>query len=49
MAAIKPEETLHTYLRRHFEQIAKRLTRQTPDQKEPASVGAIPEQNERSW
>jgi hypothetical protein len=45
MAAIKPEETLHTYLRRHFEQIAKRLTRQTPYQKEPSSVGAIPEQH----
>jgi hypothetical protein len=45
MAAIKPEETLHTYLRRHFEQIAKRLTRQIADQKEPSSLGAIPEQN----
>jgi hypothetical protein len=45
MAAIKPEETLHTYLRRHFEQIAKRLTKQTADQKESSCVGVIPEQN----
>jgi hypothetical protein len=41
MAAVKPEETLHTYLRRHFEQIAKRLTRQTADQKEASCVEAL--------
>ena len=44
MAAVKPEETLHTYLRRHFEQIAKRLTRQIADQKEASCVEAIPDQ-----
>ncbi len=38
MAAVMPEETLHSYLRRHFEQIAKRLTRQTADQKEVSGV-----------
>lgn len=43
MAAIKPEETLHTYLRRHFEQIAKRLTRQIADQPEPCCIATIPE------
>jgi hypothetical protein len=38
MAAVKPDETLHIYLRRHFEQIAKRLTRQIADQKEASCV-----------
>jgi hypothetical protein len=45
MVAVKPEETLHIYLRRHFEQIAKRLTRQIADQKQASCAEAIPDQS----
>jgi hypothetical protein len=34
MVSIKPEETLHEYLRRHFEKISRVKARQFVEQKE---------------
>jgi hypothetical protein len=42
MAAVKPEETLHDYLRRYFEKIAKSMTRQFAEQGEFSRVEVIP-------
>ncbi len=40
MVPLKPEETLHDYLRRHFERISKGNARQFAEQKEVPNVDA---------
>lgn len=42
MAAVKPEETLHDYIRRYFEKIAKGMTRQLAEQGQFSRVEVIP-------
>ena len=43
MVPLKAEETLHDYLRRHFEKISKGNARQFAEQKEVTKVGHIPD------
>jgi hypothetical protein len=40
---LKPEETLHNYLRRHFERISKSKARQFAEQGELPKVGVVPD------
>lgn len=42
MAVVKSEETLHHYLRRHFERISEGMARQLAEELE-ASKGASPQ------
>jgi hypothetical protein len=39
---LKPEETLHNYLRRHFEKVSKRKARQFAEQGELPKVEVVP-------
>ncbi len=41
MTLLKPEETLHVYLRRHFERVSKGMARQFADMRDVAEVGAV--------
>jgi hypothetical protein len=41
MVPLKPEETLHNYLRRHFERISKCKARQFAEQREISEVDVV--------
>jgi hypothetical protein len=43
MVQIEMEETLHNYLRRHFERISKNKARQLAEQTAAVEVDAIPD------
>jgi len=43
MVPPKTEETLHIYLRRHFEKISKGTARQFAEQRETAKVNVVPD------
>ncbi len=43
MVSPKTEETLHIYLRRHFERIAKGTARQFAEQREATKVNVVPD------
>jgi hypothetical protein len=43
MVPVKPVETLHNYLRRHFEKVAKRKARQFAEQTEVPKVQVDPD------
>jgi hypothetical protein len=43
MVPPKTEETLHIYLRRHFEKISKGTARQFAEQREAAKVNVVPD------
>jgi hypothetical protein len=41
MVVVKTEETLHNYLRRHFEKISEGKARQFAEQREPLKKGVV--------
>ena len=41
MIPLKPEETLHNYLRRHFEKVSKGKARQFAEQREVPKVDVV--------
>jgi hypothetical protein len=41
MTLLKPEETLHVYLRRHFERVSKGLARQFAEKTDIPAVAAV--------
>ena len=43
MVPLKPEETLHNYLRRHFEKVSKGNARQFAEQREVPKVDVVPD------
>ena len=43
MIPLKPEETLHNYLRRHFEKVSKGNARQFAEQREVPKVDVVPD------
>ena len=43
MVPLKPEETLHNYLRRHFEKVSKGKARQFAEQREVPKVDVVPD------
>jgi hypothetical protein len=43
MVSLKPEETLHNYLRRHFEKVSKNKARQFAEQEERPKVDVVPD------
>jgi hypothetical protein len=43
MVPLKTEETLHIYLRRHFERISKGTARQFAEQREVTKVNVVPD------
>ncbi len=43
MVPLQPEETLHNYLRRHFERISKGKARQFAEQREDPKVDRVPD------
>jgi hypothetical protein len=43
MVPLKVEETLHDYLRRHFEKVSKGNARQFAEQKEVTKVDHVPD------
>ena len=43
MTPLKAEETLHNYLRRHFEKVSKGNARQFAEQKEVTKVDVVPD------
>jgi hypothetical protein len=43
MISHKPEETLHNYLRRHFERISIAKARELPEQSRVLEVDFVPE------
>ena len=43
MVPIKVEETLHDYLRRHYEKVSKGNARQFAEKKEVTKVGHVPD------
>ena len=43
MAPLKAEETLHKYLRRHFEKVSKDNARQFAEQKAVTKVDVVPD------
>jgi hypothetical protein len=43
MVPPKTEETLHIYLRRHFEKISKGTARQFAEQREATKVNVVPD------
>ena len=43
MVTPKTEETLHIYLRRHFEKVSKGTARKFAEQKEAAEVNVVPD------
>ncbi len=42
MAALAPEETLHSHLRRYFEKISRGRLRQFAEQKKVSGIEAVP-------
>jgi hypothetical protein len=51
MVPLKPEETLHNYLRRHFEKISKGKARQFAEQRDIPEVNVVPDtrSSDGSW
>jgi hypothetical protein len=43
MVTPNTEETLHIYLRRHFEKVSKSTARKFAEQKEAAKVNVVPD------
>jgi hypothetical protein len=43
MIPLKSEETLHNYLRRHFEKVSKGKARQFAEQREVPKVDVVPD------
>jgi hypothetical protein len=43
MVTPNTEETLHIYLRRHFEKVSKGTARKSAEQKEAAKVNVVPD------
>jgi hypothetical protein len=43
MVTPKTEDTLHIYLRRHFERVSKGTARKFAEQKEAAKVNVVPD------
>jgi hypothetical protein len=41
MTLLKPEETLHVYLRRHFERVSKGMARQFAEKRDVPEVVAV--------
>ena len=41
MTLLKPEETLHVYLRRHFERVSKGMARQFAEKRDVPEVAAV--------
>ena len=41
MSLLKPEETLHIYLRRHFEKVSKSMARQFSEKRDVPRVAVI--------
>jgi hypothetical protein len=41
MTLLKPEETLHVYLRRHFERVSKGMARQFAEKRDAPAVVAV--------
>ncbi len=41
MTLLKPEETIHVYLRRHFERVSKGMARQFAEKRDIPAVEAV--------
>jgi hypothetical protein len=41
MTLLKPEETFHVYLRRHFERVSKGMARQFAEKRDAPEVAAV--------